>query len=215
LQLLTILVDVNADPALDEATRGCLDAQGVELIDLVDGVPLTSPRIDTVVTGSYPSASLTSELVGRLGNSVQIVVLVAGGTPAQTRYLFTHKQVKGVIDVDSGTAGVLAQGIIASSCGLECVPYGHGFAMSTRLEEPPEVANTDQIQFLQELASQSVDAAGKKVGYSRGQAQRKYQQLLSELGLENHLELAGSVAKWGLIPRGRQSPYFLVDPHES
>jgi len=157
-EMLTILVDVDADPTLDDATRGYLVTLGFNLVDLIDGAPLVSPRFDTVVTGLNPSRLLTSRLIDRLGHSVAIVVLVEDGTPTQTRDMFAHKQVRGVIDVNSGTAGVIAQGILASSYGLECVPLGHGFSMSVRLEEPPEEVLADQTQFLKELASRPVGA---------------------------------------------------------
>ena len=88
--------------------------------------------------------------------------------------------------------------LAASSLSMTIAPTDHLKPALATFESPPLELQTEERQFLQLLTHCTIEEAGRRLGYSRRQIQRRYSALCKKFGFSSHLDAAVSAARWGL-----------------
>ena len=193
--LLRVLLDGQLDQANAEPLRRGLTEMGIDVETWDEKHSGFQSSGDALVTdaGRLPVVRRMFADVSRLPS---IVVLAERPGVDEIRHLL-REGVIAVVDV-TGRPVVQAQAVVAAATGYLVVPACHSLSLVTQLDEPPRSLDRDEQQILSLAATRSIEAAGKEMGFSRRQAQRRFRTLCDDLGLQSRLHATVAAARWGL-----------------
>ena len=202
--MLTIAVGANAGEHLADQLMDKLREDGIEVLQLGDSEWPSMVGIDTLVTTPVELDATCAHLA-RAGRSPRVVVVIGRATASSTRALLARGAHAIVNESDNDT---LAQqyAILAAAAGYCVIPGGHGIDLATRLEAPPHELEQRDRQLLALAAGMSITEAGRQLGLSRRQAQRRFGAACDRLGIPNRWAAVAAAARWGLTNSEVPSP---------
>ncbi len=193
-----LLVDETGNCALPDGVARALLASDLETIGW-DGARLrASNNAEAIITTPARIAEVRQNISSVA--ELRIAVLVDCPTVDETRSAI-REGAHGVIDVSKAPrTQVLAAVAVAGGLGVH--PAGHSLEIATRLGSPPRILTSEEVELLRVSATRSNEAAGKALGYSRRQTQRRLRTIYDDLGFDDHYEAAISAVRWGLLESG-------------
>ncbi|GEM_PF-2070560 len=162
------------------------DEESGDLYGVPDALITCASRVETVVESYAHTPRLP-----------QIVAVASIPSAAVARRVLLQGAA-GLVD-EAAHPKAIALAVLSAACGWTVVPGSHGASMAQRLAEPPRELEPDERSLLELVARHTVEQAGREMGLSRRQAQRRFQALCHDLGLDNHLHAAVATSAWGLL----------------
>lgn len=127
----------------------------------------------------------------------RVVCLVRNPSDSQCRRLILAGA-HAVLDLDQLHSDSVLWVVGAAALGFGLVPRGRLHTLVSQLDERPTHLSDEDFEMLRALTRMTIVDAGRKLGYSRRQIQRRYKEMCTRLGFKSHLEAAITATRWGL-----------------
>ena len=195
--MLNIVFDQAVDPGIAAPVIRALATLNIPVDQWEYGqaVPLGTHAVVT----SAKAAAAAHAATEPCGIPPAVVVAATPGIDAEETRNLLANGVVAIVESDPARPAPAAVAILAAAAGAVAVlPVHHAEALARTLGAPPRQLTQAEQELLAVAATRSIEAAGRAVGLSRRQAQRRYKQLRDDLGLTSHLHAAVAAGRWGL-----------------
>lgn len=174
-KLLAIIFDDELDRDLADQIRGVLSSLGLET---QRWRPSSSLPVGAHAVVTSPSRVVAvGQTVSKSPQRPRVIAAALSVDERTARELLSAG-VAGVVACESGQPVAAALAIVAAATGhCAVLPLGLAKGIASQLDQPRRPLTDDEQRLLGLASIQSIEAAGRAIGLSRRQAQRRYQLL--------------------------------------